>query len=185
MSSAAKRLISVLASFGFIIGAGIVFFSLIIPSSQSIQQLRGERSSIKALVEEERATIESAERLLSRYEDISNLQENLSLALPPSERIPGVVNQLQGITKTTGVLIESLDIQILPIRSDAKGQVANPIGTIQVTMTVKGTYEGIKAYIEAVQTNIRVMDVNSLRVEDGADKDVLTYTLVVDTYYQQ
>ena len=185
MKPATKRLLSIVVSFLFLIGSGVVFFLLIRPASESNQLLRGERSSLVALVEEEKSTIDAAERLLEKYQSISNLQKNLSLALPPEERIPEVVNQLQGITKTSGVMIKSLDIQILPIRSSAKGQSVNPLGTIKVTMKIEGTYDGIKAYIEAVQTNIRVMDVESLRVEDGADKDILTYTLVVDTYYQQ
>lgn len=177
-------MVSVSLGLFLIVMAGVVFFSLTIPKAREIQVLRGERDALEEIVAGERATVEAATELLVQYQSIANLQENLALALPTEERIPDILNQLQGIAKASGVLIESVDLQILPIRSKNQNAVIEPVGTIEARLTARGTYESIKLYVDSIGTNIRVMDVDTLRVEGGTEGDVLTYDIVVKSYYQ-
>lgn len=184
MTGAQTRMASVAAGLLLIIGAGFVLFSLIIPKAQGIQRLRGERAALSAAVAEEQAMLQAATELLNEYQSIQNLQSNLALALPPEEEMTGIVHQLNGMAKASGVLIESLDLQVLPVRSKSQQAVIEPIGTVQATLVLRGTYESVKAFLDSVETNMRVMDVDSLRVEGGTLGNVLTYNVVIKSYYQ-
>lgn len=185
MSQSTKRSYGVMASLLLIVGVGVIFFSLIVPKSSDIQALRGERLALKEAVQEEREAVEAVQALLNEYVSISDLQNNLSLSLPIEEEVPNIVNQLQGIAKLSGVVIESVSLQRLPIKPSRSGNLVTPVGTMEITMSLKSPYESLKLYLEGIETNIRIMDVVSINIEGGATSEILSYTLVVKTYYQR
>jgi Tfp pilus assembly protein PilO len=185
MSQAAKRFYGVFGSIALIIIAGIVFISFIIPKTKEIQSLRSERSALVKTLSEKEAVVQEAEKLIKSYSSISGLQETLSLTLPQEEDVPGIVNQLQGLASLSGVVIDSLSLQFLAIRPAGEETIVEPIGTLRATMGVVGDYKSIKLYIEALETNIRIIDLNSLEITGGTEGDTLTYKMVVDTYYQR
>ena len=186
MTSSAKRLSVVLISTLLIIGSAVVLFTLILPEVKNVQQLRGKRASLASVVSEEKSTVENVSRLLNEYKSISDIQKSLSSTLPPSESISSLMNQLNGIAETSGVFIDSLDLQFVPIRTTTKKDsiIVQP-GTIRVTMSLTAPYESIKTYIESLETNIRIIDMYSIKVSEGGKTDILKYRLVVDTYYQR
>ncbi len=185
MSGAAKRLIGILISLTLFIGAIIIFSSLLIPVYREIQELRGEKISLENLLKAEEQSVVTASRLLAESRDFASLKDSLSLVLPLDENIPGLINQLQGIAKISGVAIESLALEQLPLKPAVKESV-EPLGTIRVSLRLRGSYESVKLYLQFLETNIRIIDVNSLSVIGGAAKEpVLNYSLVVDTYYQR
>ncbi len=185
MTGSRKRLYNVLLSLTLLVATGYIFFSFILSEVKDIQILRGERDAHEELLGKERSTIETVSRLLGEYQDIGDIRRNLSLVLPTEERIPDIIHQLQGISRTSDVTINSLELQILPIRSRDQDAVIRSIGTVRVTISLFGAYENIRAYIGAIQTNIRIMDIHSLRIDGGADIGGLTHIIVVDVYYQK
>lgn len=185
MRPAAKRLSVVLISLALYTAAAIVFFALIIPAYREIQQLRGENKSLDTALANEKQAIEAASRQLSQSQSLGDLQNNLSLALPLEEDVPGIVNQLQGIAFGSGITIDSLSISQLSVKA-SKNEVVEPVGTLQVALRLRGNYEAMKTYLASLESNIRVIDVDSLAVGGGASKDSsLSYNLVVNTYYQR
>ncbi|HEY4498383.1 MAG TPA: type 4a pilus biogenesis protein PilO [Candidatus Paceibacterota bacterium] len=186
MSGQTKRFLGVILTLAFFVGAVSFYSSLVVPSYREVQELRAERRSLARLVEEERSIVESVNRLLGQYQSISDFQRSLSLVLPTEEEVPGIINQLQGIARTSGVAIDSLELDALPIEPVKSSSVIEPIGKLRVDLRLRGNYSAIKSYLAALATNIRIMDVDSLRVEGGGTNDnVLNYTLTVNTYYQR
>jgi Tfp pilus assembly protein PilO len=186
MSPAAKRFYSVILSFILIIGAIFVFSSLLLPEYEAIRQLRGERESLTKLLKEEQRVTDSLTRLVSAPSGVSNLQQNLSLTLPTTQAIPEAVNQLEGIAKTRGISVEALGIELLPLEATSTDSAIKPVGGLRVSLSAKGSYESLKLYLAALETNIRIMDVRSLKIEGGGSKQsTLSYSLKVDTYYQK
>ena len=82
MKPATKRLFAVLASMAFLIGALVLFSSLLIPAYGQIQELRGEKKSLDAVLEEEERLVATASQLLNQYQDATELRNNLPLVLP-------------------------------------------------------------------------------------------------------
>lgn len=184
MNPALKRLIGVTLSLGFFLGAVGVFSGLIVPESVRIQELRGERDALATLLEEENARLEAVMRLFEQFGNLTNLGGTLSMALPAKEEVPSVVNQLQGAAKASGVTISSLDISLPPVKPTNSKNFVRPLGEVQITFTLTGDYESIKKYLDAIETNIRIMDLESLGLQGGTETDTMSYNIVVKAYYQ-
>ena len=86
---------------------------------------------------------------------------------------------------TLAAVMESLNINLLPLGAVSQSKVIKPPAVVQVSFTLKGSYASIKEYIEALETNVRIMDVKTLAVQGGTEGEVLTYNVVVDAYYQR
>lgn len=185
MKPATKRLFAVLVSLGFLIGAIIFFSSAVAPEYKNIQQLRGEKQSLDAVVGEEERLINTASQLLNEYQNAANLRDNLSLVLPREEALPGMINQIQGIARSTGVTIEGINVENLPLTHSEASSIVEPVGNFKATVRVKGSYEALRSYIQSLETNVRIIDVDSMAVSGGGGAGPLTANLVLRTYYQK
>jgi len=185
MKPSLKRLIGVSLSLIFLMGALFVFSAFILPTTDTIQQLRGEKVALSELYDTELGRVETVRQVFEQFGGISNLQDTLSLALPVEEDIPSIINQVNGIARTSGIVIDSIDVQLLSVRSTDQESAIRPIGTVRIVLDVQGAYESIKLYLQSLETNVRIMDVQKLNVQGGAEESqVLRYNIIVDAYYQ-
>lgn len=186
MKPSTYRLLSIIGSVFLLIAAVVVYSKLVNPAYDEIQQLRDKREANIKLLQEQNDAILEVKRLLNEYQSLTQIQENISLALPNEEEVPSIINQLQGLAKINSLDIESLSLQYPPLKSSAVDSLTEPLGTIRVTMRLSGDYRNLRPYLENLETNIRLIDVYSLNIEGGAipGKTKLIYNLVLDTYYQ-
>lgn len=183
MKPALKRLIGVSTSLIFFIGSIVVFTGFIVPTATEVQELRGRRDALSTLLEEESARIETVRNLFQEFGSVSTLKNTLARALPVGEEIPSLINQLHGIAKVSGVAIDSLDISLPAIKQTQKSAV-EPLGEVQVSFNLTGNYASIKSYIQAIETNVRIMDVERIGIQGGTEDTILKYNIVVKAYYQ-
>ena len=187
MKPAAQRLLGILASFLLIIGSLVVYASFIVPEYREIQDLRGELVATKTLLEEEQLSVSTVETLLQKFESISSLREAADLRLPSEENVAYAVNQIQGISSSSGMLLNSLSIRPLPVTVNEEvggGGVLKPVGSIRILVKMFGDYESLKSFLEAIETNVRFMEVHSLGVSGGNTGGPYEYQMEIDTYYQ-
>ncbi|KKU19693.1 MAG: hypothetical protein UX31_C0025G0006 [Candidatus Nomurabacteria bacterium GW2011_GWA1_46_11] len=185
MRPAAQRLIGILLSLTLVIASLFVYSSLLIPKYKDIQNLRGERSALNGLLAEEQEAVQAVERLIRQYSSIADLRDSLAVTLPGEEGTASIVNQFQGIASTNGILMNSLSIRPLTIQPTGFEGIVEPLGVLRVSMNIVGSYESLKEYLKAVETNVRIMDVQSIRVENaGLNTGPYEYQIEVDTYYQ-
>ncbi|OGY57219.1 MAG: hypothetical protein A2Y84_00165 [Candidatus Colwellbacteria bacterium RBG_13_48_8] len=185
MRPAAKRLYGIVVSLVLLIGALIIYASLLIPQYREVQNLRGERGALSVLVKEQEAAVKAVKQLLQQYSNITSLRETLGLTIPDEENIASTVNQLQGIANSNSMLITSLSLKPLPSELAEADSVEKPVGKIRIAVGLVGNYEALKGYLKALETNIRILDAYALRVSGaGASGGPYQYELEVDTYYQ-
>ena len=185
MKPATKRLGAILVSLVFLVGAVTLFTSLVLPAYRIVQELRGEKNALAAVVKEEEQLVKTAGRLLNEYQNARDIRDTLSLVLPTEEATSGIINQVQGIAKTTGVVGEGINVEAEPLEFQGTGSVVEPVGTLKVSVRLRGGYEGLRSYIQSIETNVRIIDVDSFVVGGGGTKDPLSATLVIRTYYQR
>lgn len=185
MRPATKRLISILVSLGFLIGAIVFFSSLVLPAYRDVQQLRGEKKSLETVIKEEEQLVTTANRLLAEYQSAANLRDSLSLVLPREEAVPEMIHQVQGIAKSTGITVEGINVENLPLEHSRTSSIVEPVGSFKVTVRLRGSYEALRGYLQAIETNMRIIDVDSIAVSGGGEKGLLTANLVLRTYYQR
>ena len=185
MKASTKRLLVILGNFGLIFGSFFIYFSLIVPTYQEIQQIRGELESRRILHAEQQEAERVIEELEGEFVQLAIFREALSNNLPINEDIPSVLNQFQGIARLSRISLRSLSFQYLPL-PQTEDLLVRPIGVIRVNVSLTGDYSGLKSFVSLLETNIRIMDLTSLRVDGGAgaNPNNLIHNLIVDVYYQ-
>ena len=185
MKPAAQRLIGILSSLALVIASLSVYSSLLIPTYTEIQTLRGEGSALRTLLAEEKEAVDAVERLIKQYSSVANLRDSLAVTLPGEEEIASIVNQFQGIASTNNILMNSFSIRPITIQPTGFEEVVKPMGVLRMSLNVVGDYESLKAYLKAIETNVRIMDVQSIQIDNaGLSTGPYAYQIEVDTYYQ-
>ena len=184
MKPAAKRLYGILASFGLFVAALVVYSALLIPQYKEIQELRGQTISLANFLEQEEAAVTAISKLLKENE-ISELQTKVGTLLPTEEETASIVNQFQGIAVSNNVLMKSLSLNPLAPTNREENSITRPTGVVRVNVSILGSYADLKKYLDGIETNVRVMDVQSLQIVNaGKNSGPYEFDLEVDTYYQ-
>ena len=200
MKSSAKRAFSLLVSAILLVGSLVVYGFFVRPAYDDVTALRGELVAKQKFFDDKQAAVKKVQSLILQYKGAGSLQDMISLSLPQSEEVSSVFNQLQAIAGTNGMTVEVFNVQPLAMRAGADDVVApdgtkakgagqplvRPIGTLRLSLRLTGPYAAFKEFVRGLETNIRAMDIVSMKVEPVGQKgvDMFSYTLVADTYYQ-
>ena len=171
MKNSLQRTISLLGSLGLLVAAMVIYSSLIRPEYIQVNELRGILSAKTDLLFKQQSIIFQVEELLSQYQNSARIQETVSLSLPLKEETSSIFGQLQALAQANSLSIEVFGVQNLPVTK-------NNLGALSVSLKVVGSYENFKNFLRGVETNIRVMDLSSLKIERAS------YNVVLNTYYQ-
>ena len=185
MQGSTKRLVISLGSLIFITGSIYVFAALINPAFGEIQELRGEKQAIMTLLTDYDEAIEAANSVLSRHKGLANLQNTFSAVIPLEANIPSLLNQLYGLASLSGVTVDAITFQELPIQTARENSLVRPYGTIQATIKCVSNYESMKKYLGALETNARLMNITAINITGGFEANpILSYNITIEAYYQ-
>jgi Tfp pilus assembly protein PilO len=188
MKSSTKRILSISISTLLFIGSLFVYGSLIKPAYSQIKDLRSEVASRLDFIEKNEAYIQKIQKKIKELQDLDKTTETISLILPLNQDVASRVSQIDGLAYNNRLTIELLSIQELSIKPSKQPNLVKGIGTLRFNFKASGNYENFKSFIQALETNITLMDLVGLKIEPnnkpktaGSNFD---YTMVVDTYYQ-
>jgi len=183
LKSSGKRAMSLFFGLGILIASLVGYATYVRPAYNKVAELRGTLIAKQNLFEEKKQAVNKVEALIKQYQGADRLQDVISMSLPVSEDVSSVFNQLQAIASANGLSVQVFNVQPLSTKPSSQSLV-QPLGTLRLTLRLGGTYAAFKDFIRGLETNIRAMDVVSLKVESGGRGDFFTYTVVADTYYQ-
>ena len=186
MKPSTYRLISILGSIGLLIGAVVVYSNFVMPTYSDIQVLKDKQLANENLLNDQKDAINAVNKLSAQYQSLTNIQNSVAMVLPSREEVPSVVQQIQGIAGVSGMTITGLSLQYPPIKAVPKDSLVKPVNIERITVKFTGDYRNLKSYLEGLETNIRLMDVNSISIDGGGipGKTALNYILIIDSYYQ-
>lgn len=176
-------------AFSLLIGAGLLVVSLAVyaaylkPVYAEVSTLRGTLIAKQNLFEQKKQAVDKVESLIKQYQGAGRLQDVIAMSLPASEEVSSVFNQLQAIAGANGLAVQVFNVQPLATKPSEKPLV-KPLGTLRLSLRFAGNYPAFKDFIKGLETNIRVMDIVSVKIESGGRGDYFAYTVVADTYYQ-
>lgn len=185
MRASTKRLYSFLFSAVFFIGSFAAYASLLAPEYRAVNALRGELATKTEFLEKEERIVEQVQQLFSQYQGVQALEQTISLALPKDEGTAQLVNQMLTIARNAGIVVESFSLGSGPLKVNTKPgakSVAPKIAAVTIAIDATGAYEAFKVFLQAIETNIRVMDVGNVKVVPKGDG--LGYQLQATAYYQ-
>lgn len=188
MSASTKRALSLLLSSAFLVGALIIYAVFIRPEYETIFRLRGELVSKTNLLQKQQQVMTQVQNLIIQSKGAEKLSESLLLALPAEPDVASVLSQINALSQLSGLAVQSIGLSHLSIKSlSGKPSFAQGLGTLRLDLRLIGNYGGLKKFLQALETNIRLMDIKALRLEAASKsptEDLFNYLLTVDTYYQ-
>lgn len=168
---------------GVLVGSLAGYAAYLKPAYEDVSALRGTLIAKQNLFEEKKQAVDKVEKLIKQYQGADRLQDVISMSLPTDEEVSSVFNQLQAIAGANGLTVQVFNVQPLATKPSAKPLV-KPLGTLRLSLRLAGNYNAFKEFVKGIETNIRAMDVVSIKVESAGKGDFFTYTVVADTYYQ-
>lgn len=184
MKSSTKRFLSILLAILFFVASLFVYSSLIRPAYSEIHNLRAEIAGRLDFISKNEAVIQRVKNLLSEYQNVAEIQQTTSLSLPLEQNIAQGVNQISALAGFNNLILESLSVQQLAIKPSAQPGLIKGVGVLRYSFRLGGAYADFKSFLQAVETNISLMDLVDLKIEQAAKDNNLFYTANIDTYYQ-
>ncbi len=186
MKPSTKRIMTLVLSIALIVMALFLYVQYVKPAYDEVQGLRATKASQAQYYTDQSQAVASINDLLARQQNKKTLRDDISLRLPLKESVADIISQLQAISQETGILIQSVGLEYLPVTKNQSASFVKGLGTLRLNVRLFGAYEPFKQFLDGLETNIRIMDVASLKASQAgkAGQDVQTYNLTVDTYYQ-
>lgn len=186
MKATTQRALSLVAAAALVVGGLIIFTTLVIGAYSDVQRLRGELSAKSELYQTQSQQFTQVQNLIAQYQGVTRLQESLTLALPFKEDSADVVNQLNFLAQRNGILINSISLELAPVKKETKTTLVKGFGALRLSLKLNGSYASFKGFIGDLEANIRVMDLADLKITHVGkpNEDFFNYTMTVDAYYQ-
>lgn len=189
MRSSSKRLMSILLAGVLFIGTLVVYANFIQPEFKKLKDLRSEVYSKERAFNEHKRAVLKVQDLVAKFKGSAQLKETVDMALPAGPNVTQVLGQMHAIARTNQVTITGLSVKPMPFEADKKTLVRR-IGKLQIDVIVVGSYDGVKNFTKALETNIRVADVKTMNIQSGRENgsrssETLAVNLGIQVYYQE
>jgi Tfp pilus assembly protein PilO len=185
MKTSTKRILSIALSGLFFVGIIVVYSGLIRPELAKINEKRALLISKETLFNNEQSAVNQVEKLLGEFQNLTDLQSAVSLALPLGANVTDALSQIQSIARLSSVTVSSFSIKPLALTA-SKQPLVKRLGSLEVSLAVAGSYDNLKNFVRSLETNVRVSNAINWRLAPSAGAgDNMNLDLTVDIYYQE
>ena len=191
MRISTKRILSIGISLLLFIGVVVVYFQFIVPKAKELSKRRAEVFSKQAVYTSQKEAVDQVQKLIADIRMLEDVRKSVGFAMPIGPDTIGALRQIDAISKSSNAVITGLNFRILPPASQSsrvkKVSILKPMGVVNVTVSVRGSYENLKRFLELLEKNIRVANIKSYRFTPGMAKDTGindSMEVNVDVYYQ-
>lgn len=156
-----------------------------------------ENRDLRALNEELNSLIENRDFLLDTINRISKTDlARTDEALPKDRRAAQLLAFFESLSGKSGLVLKSIELsEKIEVKAESPGQPrpgvgispAKPSGLVRefpITINMLGTYESFKSFLGALETSLRVVDVDNLNFSVTGTADLFSFSLKLKTYYQ-
>jgi len=186
MRASTKRILSIGLAAVVLAAAFIVYSALVRPAAAEVEKLRAQLFTKQTMFNNEKQVVTQLQSFIDQINNLGELQRTLSLAIPNGKETFGALHQYQTIAQSSNLEIVSVKIGEKGLKP-AIAPLAKRLGTLQFSLTLRGSYQSIKTFLQTLETNIRVSNVESFSlrpVNVGSNDDLYELNLAVDSYYQ-
>ncbi len=187
VGSSTKQFISLFLSLALFFGAVLVVALFDQPAALSAIEARRNLESLQEELARQKALIRAAESTVQTYQDLGRLGEGFGFVLPHNIEYGELLNNITGVAGISGLKVGNVSFaQTGGISASPQGDLPTKgYGTIAVTVSLEGSYEGLKAFLDQIEKNTRLFDVQDIQVtQQGVGNAALQYQVTINTYYQ-
>lgn len=178
----------------------LVIWFLLWPQYQSYKNIGIELEEVEKKMITQQSILEKIDQLIESYNESSEKYEVLQKALPVSPSVPKLITSLEQMTVKSGLLLgklqvtEVIDPNANTVISSGEEVEEEPsekiftkpkIVTIKVDMAVEGSPEAFVGLLDALEKNLRILDVQILDIQAEEGLNTQLFDMVIETYYQK
>lgn len=159
-------------------------FLLLLPLYNRIAVFRANIAEKEKVIAESNYLIQKTDQWRDQISERETSIEKLNLALPSEKAIPDFIVSLRSLTGSSGVILN--DIKIQADKRVSAGNKSN-VEEFNVILEINGTYSAFKSWLDGLETNVRVADIQSINFEPIIDSgsSVLNFTVGLKVYYNK
>lgn len=190
MSASTKRVLSI---FGAIAGLFYAFAALL----NAVMPAWGRLAAIRADIAEKESARSELEQLVARAQDFLSQAGELERraapvdsALPRTPNLPAFVAILGALASENTVTISQLRFELTPYRAEP-GRTGPQVSRVAAQASLIGRYPDVKALLRDVESELRLLDVESIDLQSTAGEAIPTAqtpvsaSLRLTAYWQQ
>jgi len=202
MKQQTKRMLSAAFSLILLVLALVNYFYFIQPAYEDEQATRGLQISRQSFLDYESSAIKQVKNLIDTYQGQLQIQDAVSLALPPREDLGGALSQIYGLAQGSGLALQGVSATdggaaSVPATASAgssfQTELKKSVSSVIFQIKASGSYESLKTFLSKLETNIRVFDLKTLTIQPvptvsqgrvGQAQNLYSFDLSLVTYYQ-
>ena len=116
--------------------------------------------------------------------------DRLSVFLPDSVDNVGLILDINALAARSGLSLANIDVaanekgsaDAVPSSGALQVTHANPVGSIDLSLSAIGTYSALQAFLVGVEKSARLLDVRNITVK-GSDTGVYNYQMTIRLYW--
>lgn len=193
MQYTARRNISLALSFVFFVLALIVIFVWAWPAFQEVGVLNKKINEEKSQYDTQYKAVQIAKSIINQYKSLISVSQTISLSIPRGAEIQNLLAQLDNITTQSGLSLQSINFENVGVLTSSSKQSAQNIvqsyKTLRLTLGLTGDYESLKTWLNAVESDIRLMDIINiafagLASDSQKSSGLFNFKAMLNVYYQ-
>lgn len=179
------------------IGAVIIGYLFLYPAWQEFQSLRERNLELQQESAEFDSLIQRRDALIAEINTISKEQrELLDQTIPLGAKAAEFIVDIEAITKKRGLTLKRIDLagsvevktagagQPTTSRTPIVAQAQEAILEFPIGISVSGSYESFKSFLQDLEKNLRITDIQDISFVAPTKGDTLDVNLKIKTYFQ-
>ncbi len=164
-----------------------LFIIYIVPTFNDTKQIQEKNEGYEKIVENAKILEQKRDQLILKQESFTPDQLNrLERLLPSHPDTVKLILELDQLAKNQNVLLQNVRIEQVEEtnnRNNRNATVNTEIGKFILNFTVSGTYPGYIQFLESVEKNLRIMNVQKTSFVAPNDRTNYQFQTSVETYW--
>jgi len=166
------------------------------PGVKDILSIQEEINHYSNLIEEKRELVSKTEQLKQAYDSKQEDIKKVYYVLPKEKQIPELIVQFEALASGNGLILEDLSIQKKKRAQETKKEeeqktreaVLQEVETLKISLKVTGTYLSFESFLKTLESNVRIMDIQSIDFTSKESKEeeslFLNFDVELEAYYR-
>ncbi len=165
---------------GIIAITGILFFTLILPTYNSVSSRRTALADRKVSLTEQQEGIASFNKLKEEAAQRSDAIKQFSAVVPATKSPAEIVSMIDTIARQSGLQLATLAMGTSTV------QEKSPYASQAVDMGLSGGYLAFRSFIDGLEKNLRIIDIDAIDASPTTDNSpIINFRIRAHAYYLQ
>lgn len=159
-----------------------IFFGYIDPTYKNDQALSAQLGQYESALSNSKELLAEKKALVEKYSTFNSSDlDKLNKLLPDAVDSVTLIIEINSIAAQYGIHIRNFGGG-LQAQAGALGQSLAPYGTLPLTFTTTASYDTFIAFLRALETNLRLIDVAGITFSASQTAQIYDFSLNINTY---